>query len=187
MSDLLLKDISGKAYGSAAERQAYADEHGLALVQNKGEMQAYKDEASKKIYVAHRGTAKKKDISADVALFFGAERSHPRFKRAKKMQAELERQYPGYEFVVTGHSLGGTLAQSSAHRKRVSSITTFNKGSGIMDRYRTRSRKQTDYVNVYDPVSALSLGQKGGRQKRSRKIAKGKHMHSIESSFPHRR
>jgi hypothetical protein len=183
MSDLLLKDISGKAYGSSAERQAYADEHGLKLVQNKGEMQAYKDEENKRIYVAHRGTSKKKDISADIALFFGQERSHPRFKRARKMEADLEHQYPGYDFVVTGHSLGGTLAQASAGRKRVKSVTTFNKGSGIVDLLRPRSSKQTDYVNVYDPVSALSLRQKGGKQKRSRKIAKGKHMHSIESSY----
>ncbi len=183
MSDLILKDISGKAYGSPEERQAYADEHGLQLVQNKGEMSAYKDEASKKIYVAHRGTKHKKDFSADVALFFGAQQSHPRFKRAKQQQAELERQYPGYEFVVTGHSLGGSLAQSSAGRKRVSKVTTFNKGSGLRDLILPRRGKQTDYVNVYDPVSALSLGQKGGKQKRSRRIARGKHMHSIESSY----
>lgn len=170
---------------SGADRDALARENDLAMVTNKGELSAYRSDKDKKVYVAHRGTKLKKDISADLALAFGLEKYHPRFKRAKRETARIQRENPGYEIVQTGHSLGGTLAEytgrSTKGKKRV---VTFNKGAGLGSLVRKRGKTQTDYVNVYDPVSLLSLNQKGGKQYKQREI-KGQ-PHTRESSTSRR-
>jgi hypothetical protein len=185
MSNQVYKDISGAAYGTDEEKRRVAEEHGLQLVRSQGEKSVFVDEARKEVIVSHRGTAKAKDITADLALAFGMEYAHPRFIRAMRQEKELERQYPGYDFVVTGHSLGGSLAQFVGGSKRVKKVVTFNKGSGLYEPMSKRRGKQTDYMNRYDPVSFTAQFQRGGKKVVSRRIAKGKgkHVHSIESSF----
>ena len=188
MSHQVYKDISGAAYGTDEEKRRVAEEHGLQLVRSQGEKSVYVDETNKRVIVGHRGTdpKKKKDLFADLAIGLGLEEYHPRFIRAARQERELEAQYPGYDVVVTGHSLGGSLAQYTGKKsKRVTEIVTFNKGSGIKEPWRRRSSKQTDYVNVFDPVSMTSLLQRGGKQVRTARVArgKGKHVHSIESSY----
>jgi hypothetical protein len=85
--DRLLRDLSGAAYMSGADRDALARENELAMVTNKGELSAYRSDRDKKVYVAHRGTKKRKDLSADLAIAFGMEKYHPRFKRARREAA----------------------------------------------------------------------------------------------------
>ena len=179
--DRKLRDMSGAAYMSGKDRDALAREHNLTMVSNKGELSAYRSDKDKKVYVAHRGTSKRKDLSADLAIGLGLEKYHPRFKRARRASAKLARENKGYEIVHTGHSLGGSLAQHAGKSdKRKGKVVTFNKGAGIGSLFRKRGKNQTDYVNKYDPVSYLSLGQKGGRVLKQGKI-KG-HAHKLESS-----
>lgn len=184
--DRLLRDLSGAAYLSGKDRDAIARENELTMLTNKGEMSSYRSNKEKKIYVAHRGTDKMRDLSADVAIGLGLEKYHPRFKRARRDVTKLQRENPDYEIVHTGHSLGGSLAQHTG--KHVGSdkgrVVTFNKGAGIGSLFRKRGKNQTDYVNVYDPVSLLSSRQRGGQVKKQRKV-KG-HAHKIESSTSQR-
>jgi len=147
------------------------------MIHNKGETLAYKNEAGKKIYVSHRGTKglNKSDLSADVAIALGLEKYHPRFKRAKQLQQRLEKENPGYSFITTGHSLGGSLAQYTGKSKKVGKVVTFNKGSGLFEPYRQRASKQTDYIHAFDPVSYFSQSQRGGKLKISRKLKLNPH------------
>jgi hypothetical protein len=155
------------------------------MVTNKGELSAYRSEKDKKIYVAHRGTKKRKDLSADLAIMTGTEKYHPRFKRAKRETAKLQRENPGYEVVQTGHSLGGSLAEfAGKHTKGKKEVVTFNKGAGVGALVRKRGKNQTDYVNTLDPVSAMSKYQRGGKVYRQTKFKK--HPHKIESSTSRR-
>lgn len=179
--DRLLRDLSGAAYMTDEDRAAVAREKELAMVTNTGELSAYKDVRKKKIYVAHRGTKEKRDLSADLAVAAGAERYHPRFQRATKKVKLIQEENPDYELVQTGHSLGGALAQHVGKRTKSSRVVTFNKGAGLGSLFRERSRNQTDYTNVFDPVSILSLRQTGGKSKKQLKVS-GKSPHDIRSS-----
>lgn len=180
-----MRDLSGAAYMSGKDRDAIARENELSMVTNKGELAAYRHGKEKKIYVAHRGTAKGRDLSADVAIGLGLEKYHPRFKRARRTVARLQAENPDHEIVHTGHSLGGSLAQHTGkHAGGRGRVVTFNKGAGVGSLVRKRGRNQTDYVNVYDPVSALSLRQKGGKVYKQKKMKI--HPHKIESSTSQR-
>jgi hypothetical protein len=181
----LLRDLSGAAYMSGKDRDAVAQENELAMLTNKGEMSAYRSDRDKKIYVAHRGTKHRRDLSADMAIMAGMEKYHPRFQRAERRVKKLKSENPDYEIVHTGHSLGGSLAQYTGKTTGGDGqVVTFNKGAGAGSLFRKRGRQQTDYVNVYDPVSMLSLQQKGGTVHKQKKMKI--HPHKIESSTSQR-
>lgn len=83
---------------------------------------AYRDGATGKIVVAFRGTDGLNDVGADAALAFGG--WHPQFDEAINFLRNLaEQQYSKQanpleslqgNVLVTGHSLGGALAQLTA-------------------------------------------------------------------------
>jgi hypothetical protein len=173
-----LKTAANLAYGSSSERRKFAKKNNQDLIVNKGELSAYRDNQQKKIYVAHRGTDKRKDISADLALAFGMEKYHPRFKRARREVNKIQKANPDHQVIHTGHSLGGTLAEHTG--KKHSTVVTFNKGAGITALVRKRKHNQTDYINRLDPVSFLSGGQRGGHVKKQ--IRFHTHPHKIDSS-----
>lgn len=173
-----MREAASAAYGTADERQALAKKRKHDLILNKGETSAYRDQKNKTITIAHRGTAKKKDLSADLAIAFGAEKYHPRFKRAQRETKRIEKENKGYKIVHTGHSLGGALAAHTSKKKGES--VTFNKGAGLGELIRKRKKHQTDYVNMFDPVSFLSKAQRGGKVKVQSKFIK--HPHDIRSS-----
>lgn len=179
MSDeeIKLSRMADIQYELNKEKKKFAEENGLITVINTGELTAYKDDINKKIYISHRGTANKKDLAADIAIFFGMEKYQPRFQRAQTTVDELKRKYPDYEIIHTGHSLGGSVAQFVAKKGR---SVTFNKGSGLLEPFRLRSKKQTDFTNVFDPVSLTSQFQLGGKTRRQARFST--HPHKIKSS-----
>jgi hypothetical protein len=157
-----LRQYANYAYGTKEDRSSLAKKRSQQLIYNKGEMSAYRDVDSKKIYVAHRGTSQKRDFTADIAIGLGLEKFHPRFRRAKRESTRIQRENPDYRLVHTGHSLGGSIAGYVGNT--TNDIVTFNKGAGIADLTRKRKKHQIDYVHGFDPVSLLSQFQMGGKQ-----------------------
>jgi hypothetical protein len=178
----LLRDLSGASYMTHEDRARVAQENELTMVDDRGELTAYKSEGRKKIYVAHRGTKSWRDIGSDVSVALGLESGNARFKRAKREVGKLMESHPGYKIVSTGHSLGGSIAEVSG--KDVGTVVTFNKGSGLGSLYRRRGKHQKDFINEYDPVSMLTKFQRGGKLVRQRDV-KGS-VHSLKSSTSQR-
>lgn len=158
-------EYARNAYRTPEERVALAQYNNQDLILNRGEMSAYRDPVKREIIIAHRGTNKMKDLSADVAVGFGLEKYHPRFKREKKQTKAIRKANPDYTITHTGHSLGGALAEKSSYKK--DKVITFNKAAGATSWLKKRRRNQTDFVSTYDPASMMSLTQRGGKQIRS--------------------
>jgi hypothetical protein len=94
-------------------------------------------------------------LGSDIKLALGLEKYDRRFKEAKRLTSLVEEKY-GKPATVFGSSLGGSLAEKSgAHGQ----IFTHNKGTGILDIGKTIPKRQTDYRNINDVVSLLSLTQ----------------------------
>ncbi len=169
MNDQFARDASKIAYGTSQEALELAQKYNVTLVYDTGEARAYYDNTNQIIMIANRGTDVSKggkDIWADISIGLGLEDYSPRFDRAMNVQREIEQQYPNADIIQTGHSLGGSLAEYVGNKsERVTKIVTFNQGSGIGDIGKTVSNKQVDYIDIWDPVSALHAFQEGGKTK----------------------
>jgi len=115
------------------------------------------------IVVSHRGTEDVKDILADagmVTLRVNVQVSEAIALTRRAMnfsERETERSGKHLEITVTGHSLGGTLAQISAHHFDLKG-ETFNAYGAVSLGYRIPEGGSTmlNHVMAADPVSAAS-------------------------------
>ena len=106
--------------------------------------------------IAFRGSKRVNDfLGSDLKLALGLENYDKRFQEAKHLTKLVEDKYD-QPANIFGHSLGGSLAEKSGAAGK---ITTYNKGSGILDIGKTIPSRQTDYRNKNDIVSLLSLTQ----------------------------
>lgn len=81
------------------------------------------------IVVAYRGTSKIRDMLADGRITVDEIQNSPRYIRVAEDFEKLQKTEKGKTIVVTGHSLGGSLAGAIGAMYHVPSIT-FNPGSG---------------------------------------------------------
>lgn len=89
----------------------------------------YHDKANKHTIMAHRGTkiGHAADLGTDAALFMGTEATNPRFMKVLGQYDSLVKKL-GNNVTVTGHSLGGTLADHIVKNRGTYGIT-FNAGA----------------------------------------------------------
>lgn len=139
---------SADAYRSPDERR----ERGYVRYLSNDEIAVYK--YGGKTHVAVRGTANKDDAKTDVLLASGNLKKTDRFKRNKE-HLEKIKQEMGTIHSLTGHSLGGALAQTLGDHHKEANITVFNPGAGATGMY--GKRKSTVYASHGDPVSALGM------------------------------
>lgn len=105
------------------------------------------------------------DIATDIQLARGKLSSTQRFKRSQAALARVRRALPGYKITVTGHSLGGSLAEAVASERTTG--VSFNPGrridkpfNRIASKIQGRIRKEDNryntrsYISKYDYVSA---------------------------------
>ena len=83
------------------------------------------------LVIACKGTSQGRDILADVKLGIGMNSSQ--FSRAEKFAKKLANSGPK-KVTVTGHSLGGAIAQIVGNRQRLPFVTFNAPGVGLMSR-----------------------------------------------------
>lgn len=134
---------------------------------------------SREVVVAFAGTRpwRPRDLATDLAVARGTLSKTARARSAEAALAAVRRAMPGYHVVVTGHSLGGSLAEHAAKVDSRYEAVSFNPGRSInnpvgrlaskakgklrKDQYVYNSRS---YVSRYDVVSAggyLNRNDKG--------------------------
>jgi hypothetical protein len=127
------------------------------------------DEQRRQAIVVFQGTrlAVQSDVTADIKSFIGLKSGYHRW--ASALVAQVVRDHPGMEVIVTGHSLGGGLAvyavlqnpgvKGFAFNPAGLALLTWTK-AGDADRTRTNaaltvvSTRNDDHI---EPVTAISL------------------------------
>lgn len=121
--------------------------------------------------IAYSGTRDKKDLVTDAALALGLYKHTKRYKQNQKHAAKVRAKYGDGNLTTVGHSLGGKDAETVGANK----VITYNKGGGIKDIGRKNIKNQTDIRNKFDPISLVSLSQKGGKRKTIKNKLKNVH------------
>jgi len=140
---------------------------GFTLEQNLADIKIWKNDSSKKIIFAIRGTddriflrkadADYTDLKTDIKLIMNSEQETERFLRAERAIVVYLRDYPGYKFIITGHSLGGSLAYRLADKYKSLTGEVFNPGvntDAIRNTQSVSSRIRTHIIDG-DPVSGI--------------------------------
>ena len=108
------------------------------------------------IIIAYRGTESGQDIRNDVAM--AKSKIPAQTTDALKIYDKVKREHPNADITVTGHSLGGSLAEIVSGI-RGNLAVTFN-AYGIRDMFRNKNALKEDnvvnYVNEYDAVSMVN-------------------------------
>lgn len=112
----------------------------------------------KNIIIAYRGTDKFFDHDGKNDIAMAQSKIPAQTTDAVKIYDKVKREHPNADIVVTGHSLGGSLAEIVSGI-RGNLAVTFN-AYGIRDMFRERNilkeNNIVNYVNEYDAVSMVN-------------------------------
>lgn len=142
------------------------------------EAKVFTKPGSNEIVVAFAGTRPTRagDLWTDGQLARGKLSETARFRRSQKLLSDIRKQFPRAHITLTGHSLGGSIAESLADQR--SSATAFNPGrrvnkplqrlkSKLQGRLRADDESRyntTAYVSRFDVVSAGRFLDKGSKR-----------------------
>lgn len=113
-------------------------------------------------YIAFTGSRKVGDWLTDGALAVGLAGITPRFRNEREYTKKIKSKYKNKPLTTLGHSLGGSLSESVSDL--ADKTITVNKGTGFFGINKQLRNNQTDIRTGNDPVSLLSLNQKGGKK-----------------------
>ena len=125
-----------------------------------------RDIRNNNIYISHRGTKANDfgDLSADLAILTGTEKTHSRFTEAQKHLDKVRAKYPDANIILASHSLGGTIARNLAYNNEGIEAHIFNPGSSIghvQDSKKWKENENRSRIVTYhvggDVVSMLGL------------------------------
>lgn len=114
--------------------------------------------------IAFRGTVDRSDLCTDAAIVVGAERLTQRYQESEQITKAAREKYSNSETVVTGHSLGGGIADHVGRQLGLPS-KQFNPGkTGAMKDNKILEKKAVDsntWRTFADPVSSLHAAVPG--------------------------
>ena len=116
---------------------------------------AYKNTSTKEIIIAYRGTDSLLDViysDAQIAFNLTPQQVNPAIQFYDSIYNNFQDE--GYTISITGHSLGGTLAQYVAAQKQVSAVT-FN-APGVSMPTGGNASGIINYVNMNDFIGCLN-------------------------------
>jgi hypothetical protein len=124
--------------------------------------------------MAIRGSVTKEDwLLSDLAIAtnFGMKLT-PRYSRAKRDIKKVLDDFKGYKVIVTGHSLGSTLAELFYDKIKEthpnSEVYIYNRGTGFIEEFpedEPRDSNKHHFHSYGDPLSGLYLNDKGANHK----------------------
>gem|GEM_PF-3435253 len=120
--------ISDRVYLNPFERPRHI--FGFELVEkfNEFEYALYVNHEKKTWIIGYRGTeiTAIKDYISDLNILLGTHAWNERFSASVKIYEEAKKSFPGYHSIVTGHSLGGTIAYFIAKKFLPDRCVGFN-------------------------------------------------------------
>jgi len=126
----------------------------------------------KVVVIAFRGTVTMKDVKDDISIITSSEYKNKRWKKARKLVKKMNEKYKdGYKVYVTGHSLGGSLAEFGS-RHTGNDTVGYSRGN-LKINQKIKNKNYTDVYNKYDPISTLVGTHKGkSKQKKTKNLNK---------------
>ncbi len=167
--DLPYAYMSDRVYFNPFERPRHIFGYELDEKCNEFEYALYVNHAIKTWAIAYRGTEVTaiKDYISDLNILLGTQSWNDRFNSSVKVYEEAKKMYPDYHSVVTGHSLGGTIAYFIAKKFKPDRCVGFNAGSSANPTFAALiadTQTQSDWTrHVFsyhisgDPISTLSF------------------------------
>lgn len=161
--------ISDRTYLNPFERPRHIFGYELDEKFNDFEYALYVNHAEKKRIIGYRGTeiTAVKDYISDLHILLGTQSWNARFDASVHVYDEAKKMYPDYHSIVTGHSLGGTIAYFIAKRFMPDRCVVFNPGSSANPTFAQLiadtqiqaewTRRVFTYRIARDPISTLSV------------------------------
>jgi hypothetical protein len=151
-------NFASEAYIAPSDRRMTL----LGYTCNKGlsntNLSTYVDKQDKRVVISLRGTVPTNvmDLVSDIGIV-SADKSFntTRLSNHKKMIDQIVDKYPGYKLILSGHSLGGHLAEQLAETYPTATAVVFNPGTSLLESNLTTPQSNViGYRTKGDPVSA---------------------------------
>ena len=161
-----------EVYEKPDNRKANLEGFTYVPSQSDNENAVYQNSKEKKLVIIFRGSAKLKDLKADLGVAIGRLKNTSRHDNTEELVKKMKTLYPEYSITLTGHSLGGSLAVSMSSRHNLPAVV-FNAGHTIGNDHKDSDIKF--YTKEGDTVSML-----GANSYKNVKMIKGSHGNPIK-------
>jgi Protein of unknown function (DUF2974) len=116
----------------------------------------YKNIESGKIIISFGGTATKADWKADFSIA-GGEKLNSQYEQVNTLYKKIKEAHPENEIELTGHSLGGSLAQYVSVKNIVRAVTFNSAPYPAADIKYSRGNYDSNIINIRTSDDPLSL------------------------------
>jgi len=144
--------------------------------------QVYYNPSNKKLLVNITGTHNISDIGTDLYLAAGKLKDTDRYKEGKKVLEKAKRKYGVNKATITGHSLGGQIANYVASSE--DKVTTLDPGYTIGQKARKNVknyRTKGDWVSLFSPYGNTTTLKNPNKPSRLGIVYDGLQAHNVDN------